>query len=220
MTKICGAKTRKGTPCQRPPVPGRTRCKLHGGATLRGEESGTFKHGRYSKYMPQRLKQQYEDALENDETNILRDNMQLRDAIISERLQTLEDAPDSATVWKELRKQLDIIERAYKDEQYGDLDVAIATLRTLSDERLIYLETLKELKDDLAEQRKDRVAISQIEYKGEQAITPQQLMTLMGAVVHLITETVSSKDERIRLADGLDNLITIPSPAEVVASAP
>ena len=28
---ICGAKTRSGTPCKRGPVPGKTRCKLHGG---------------------------------------------------------------------------------------------------------------------------------------------------------------------------------------------
>lgn len=28
---ICGARTRKGTPCQCQPVPGKRRCKLHGG---------------------------------------------------------------------------------------------------------------------------------------------------------------------------------------------
>jgi hypothetical protein len=28
---LCGAKTRKGTPCQCLPVPGKRRCKFHGG---------------------------------------------------------------------------------------------------------------------------------------------------------------------------------------------
>jgi hypothetical protein len=28
---VCGATTRRGTACQNPPEPGRTRCKFHGG---------------------------------------------------------------------------------------------------------------------------------------------------------------------------------------------
>ena len=31
MAETCGAKTRSGEPCKRAPVPGKTRCKLHGG---------------------------------------------------------------------------------------------------------------------------------------------------------------------------------------------
>jgi hypothetical protein len=30
--KICGKKTRAGTPCQKPPIAGATVCRLHGGA--------------------------------------------------------------------------------------------------------------------------------------------------------------------------------------------
>jgi hypothetical protein len=44
----CGAKTRAGTPCERFPVPGRTRCKLHGGASPRGVAHPRFQHGVYS----------------------------------------------------------------------------------------------------------------------------------------------------------------------------
>jgi len=31
MSRKCGAKTRNGAPCQRPPLAGKTRCRLHGG---------------------------------------------------------------------------------------------------------------------------------------------------------------------------------------------
>lgn len=44
----CGAKTRAGTPCQRAPLAGRTRCRLHGGATPRGRASPHWRHGRRS----------------------------------------------------------------------------------------------------------------------------------------------------------------------------
>jgi hypothetical protein len=43
----CGAKTRAGTPCRRGPVSGKTRCKLHGGAST-GPRVPATKHGIYS----------------------------------------------------------------------------------------------------------------------------------------------------------------------------
>lgn len=52
---VCGAKTRQGTPCRRYAVPGRTRCRLHGGLTPVGMGSPNYKHGRFSKYLPQHL---------------------------------------------------------------------------------------------------------------------------------------------------------------------
>jgi len=51
ITGKCGAKTRDGTPCELPAGWGTDhvgwgRCKLHGGATPRGENSPHFRHGR------------------------------------------------------------------------------------------------------------------------------------------------------------------------------
>ena len=44
----CGAKTRKGTPCQAPAVAGKARCRMHGGAAGSGAPEGNqnaLKHG-------------------------------------------------------------------------------------------------------------------------------------------------------------------------------
>lgn len=54
---ICGAKTRDGTPCKRKPSKGRERCYMHGGAQPRGAENPNFKHGLYSKYAGESLKE-------------------------------------------------------------------------------------------------------------------------------------------------------------------
>lgn len=48
----CGARTRKGTPCQAPAVSGKARCRMHGGAQGSGAPRGNrnaFKHGLYSR---------------------------------------------------------------------------------------------------------------------------------------------------------------------------
>lgn len=47
----CGARTRKGTPCQSPAVKGKTRCRMHGGAPGSGAPKGNrnaLKHGLYT----------------------------------------------------------------------------------------------------------------------------------------------------------------------------
>ena len=48
----CGAKTRRGSPCQSPAVSGKRRCRMHGGAEGSGAPKGNrnaFKHGLYTK---------------------------------------------------------------------------------------------------------------------------------------------------------------------------
>ena len=47
----CGAKTRKGAPCQAPAVSGKSRCRMHGGAEGSGAPKGNqnaLKQGLYT----------------------------------------------------------------------------------------------------------------------------------------------------------------------------
>jgi glucans biosynthesis protein len=47
----CGAKTRAGSPCLRPAIRGRRRCRLHGGASTgapRGHKNGNFRNGNWT----------------------------------------------------------------------------------------------------------------------------------------------------------------------------
>jgi len=65
----CGAKTRRGTACQKPPLNGKTRCRLHGGLSTgqkplrarRGSPAAHWKHGRRSKGFTEARKQIWAD---------------------------------------------------------------------------------------------------------------------------------------------------------------
>uniref|UniRef100_UPI004048B101 HGGxSTG domain-containing protein n=1 Tax=Limnohabitans sp. TaxID=1907725 RepID=UPI004048B101 len=46
---ICGAKTRSDAPCQKAPLIGKTRCRLHGGLSLSGINHPNYRHGRCTK---------------------------------------------------------------------------------------------------------------------------------------------------------------------------
>jgi hypothetical protein len=47
----CGAKTRRGTPCQKPALKTNARCQIHGGrgGAPSGAANGNYKNGRYTK---------------------------------------------------------------------------------------------------------------------------------------------------------------------------
>lgn len=51
----CGAKTRSGNKCKNSAMPN-GRCRLHGGKSLKGNQSPRYKHGLYSKYAGESLK--------------------------------------------------------------------------------------------------------------------------------------------------------------------
>lgn len=68
---ICGAKTRQGTPCQRRPAEGRERCSLHGGHQKRGTDHHSYKHGLYSKYAGDSLKDVIADLDEMDSEELI-----------------------------------------------------------------------------------------------------------------------------------------------------
>ncbi len=45
----CSAKTRLGGECKKPPLHGKTRCRLHGGLSLSGKGHPNYIHGKRSK---------------------------------------------------------------------------------------------------------------------------------------------------------------------------
>ena len=49
----CGAKTRSGNPCQKPPLLGRNRCRLHGGMSPKGADHWNYRNGQATKEVRQ-----------------------------------------------------------------------------------------------------------------------------------------------------------------------
>ena len=60
MAQTCGAKTRGGLPCRKPPLAGKTRCKLHGGASIYNQNAKT--HGIYANTLTEDERNQWNDV--------------------------------------------------------------------------------------------------------------------------------------------------------------
>lgn len=100
--RLCGAMTRKGTPCERAPMPN-GRCYKHGGATPSGAASPQFKTGRYSRVLPTRLLERYQEAVADPKRLEMEEEIGLLDARLADLLKRV-DTGESGALWLKLRE--------------------------------------------------------------------------------------------------------------------
>lgn len=200
---ICGAKTRSGKKCQARPM-ANGRCRMHGGKSLRGAESPTFRTGTHTDYLPTRMVAAYQAALNDPELLDLNQSIALIDSRVIDLLGRV-DTGESGQLWKdigkayaELRAATDGVERL---KAFAKMDILI-------DKGLTDYAAWSEVGRLLEDRRKHVETKQKVELQGERAVSANELMTFMGAVLNLIQSTVSSKDERIKIANGIEQLIT------------
>jgi len=110
----CQAKNRQGKQCGKSAVPGKRVCRLHGGASPGGPDSATFKHGRYSKYLPTGLLKKYEEARKDPDLLNLNNEISLIDVRLKSLIEKLPEGGASHS-WVDLKKAF----REFIAEQEG-----------------------------------------------------------------------------------------------------
>lgn len=164
---------------------GKSVCYHHGGATPVGVALPQFKSGRYSKHLPERLLEKYQVARQDPDILVLRDEIALADARLTDLL-TRVDAGESGGLWKELKG---LMEQLGTGVETADLDVARAALKGLagvvkkgSNDAAAWQEvqSVLLLREHLV--RSERLRLVQM----QQMISVEQAMTLIAA----LTETV------------------------------
>jgi hypothetical protein len=101
--KICGAQLRNkpGRVCQiRHALSANGRCRLHGGTSLRGIASATYKHGRRTRYggLPPRMKHEYQRALSDPQLLELKEEIALIHARAADLVRRV-DSGESGHLW-------------------------------------------------------------------------------------------------------------------------
>lgn len=204
----CNAKAKStGIQCKNPAIVGNAKCRLHGGKSLKGADSPSLKTGKYSKHMPTSLLSIYNGIQDEPTYQDINEYIKITDTFIRADLEKLEDAPDSAKTWKELRGQVDNLIAAFNDEQYGRCHVAIMNIDKLIDDREAYHKAVAEIRTNLAEQRKNHAAIANIEYKGESVATASDMLTFVSIVLNLVKSNVSSPKEQQTIYDAITTII-------------
>jgi Spy/CpxP family protein refolding chaperone len=87
------------------------RCRVHGGKNLAGVSHPQFKHGRYSKVIPERLRAQYEEAQDDPDLLSTREDVAFLQARIADLSQRL-NSGESGQTWQNLRREWSCYRRA------------------------------------------------------------------------------------------------------------
>lgn len=91
-----------GEQCRKNAVTGREYCRSHKGYVAAGTDHWNYKHGGYSKVIPHRLLETYEEVLENDRRNELTHEIALSESRLRDLLGRV-DSGESGALWKNLR---------------------------------------------------------------------------------------------------------------------
>ncbi len=202
----CGAKTRSGGKCKAPAMRN-GRCRLHGGKSLAGPASGTFKTGRYSKYMPARLLERYEAAIEDPELLNLKHDISLVDSRLSDLLQRV-DTGESRTLWEKARKVNQEIQKAVHDENYGRMMVQCLELDRLIGDAMVDHEAWYEIHAILDQRRKLVESEQKRLVSMQQMITSEQAMTLITAVIDTVRRNVPDRSILAAISADITRIIT------------
>ena len=125
----CGAKKRDGTPCRARAIPN-GRCRLHGGKSLIGPASPTFKHGRYSKVIPSNLGERYQQALADENLLALNEEIALFDARLGQLLSKV-DTGEAGALWRKAKDEYKLLDQAIRDGDAAELKTHMANLGVL-----------------------------------------------------------------------------------------
>lgn len=187
---ICGAKTRNGGPCRKPPLTSRNRCRLHGGKSLRGAEHPNAKHLRYSNdVVGKHLFVRYEQAANDPELLEMRDDIAITEAYIGQLLGEIESG-ESLKAWQNMSKAYDAFITANKK---GDTEEAIEHIQEIG--RLIKFGLGKHAKwQEIQQAQTHKRKLTEAQHKREndmqQRMTSEQAKNLLVFVVSTVKRRI------------------------------
>jgi hypothetical protein len=166
------------------------RCRIHGGKTPNGLALPQTKHLRYSKYLPDKLLSAYQDASSDPELLSLRHDINLIDALLLSNFEAL-DTEESGEAWKAIRKSVIDMQMAFHKDDYGKCVILLAEMRDIIDRRVLHYATEQEIRDKLEQRRKLVETVHKIDFQKERAITAEQAILLMSAMLDSVRRNVS-----------------------------
>lgn len=218
--KICGSKLRKKEVfCQNTVIFSNGRCRMHGGKSLRGIASPTFKNGSYSKYLylPERLSERVGEFIDDPRLIELRENIAVLDVRLTELYENLHKS-EPAEVWLDLKskfiewqdgeKLLPKLEDDARERQIQmneqmkdkfDLLLTFGANEQSKDERIWdKIISLSEQRRKLVDSESKRVKDSQ------QSITTEEFNKFVRFILAVILENVPDHQTRARIAEQLN----------------
>jgi hypothetical protein len=206
----CNAKNRQGEQCGNHAANGTSKCKFHGGASLVGIASPSFKTGRYSKHLPSRLAARYAEALSDPELLALRDEIALVQTRETELLEHL-DSGLSLQRWRAAQTAYSNLIVAMQARDSAGLQTALIALEDAlgapaRDDYAVWDEVvaLTEQRRKLVDSEQKRLAVAQ------QMISAEQAMALIARLTDTVRKHVDDPSVLAAIAAELRAIVDAP----------
>ena len=206
----CGAKTRSGSPCEHWPIRGRTRCLLHGGRSLAGPASATWRHGRRSRYLPRRLAEKFQEALHDPDLVSLIPDLATLDARLAELLQRLERGGESGAVWHALADERRALVAAKARDDKTAAAASLSKILALIDkgggEETLWeqIQATLELRRRLVSSEAKRA------HDARTSLSLDEVVVLVSAIAEAIKTTVVDPVDRRHILMRMNDLLVLP----------
>lgn len=203
LSKRCGAKKKNGEICKGQALPN-GRCKFHGGMNIPpGPDHPNYKTGKYSKFLPKKLLETYEQSLNDPNLLALKQEIAVIDSRIVELLGKV-DQGEAGELWKKLK---DKYRSCLKEEDGVKQTMLLSDLGQLINcgykdhmtwgEIYVVLEQRKKLVES---ERKRYIEMGQM-------ITAEQAAILISQVSKLITDNVEDRETLLKITHGLSGML-------------
>jgi hypothetical protein len=182
------------------------RCRFHGGMSLAGPAAPNFKTGRYSKYLPAKLLEQYHAAIADETLLELRHEIALVDVRIGEILGKV-DTGESGHVWHDLREALRAFVDALSRRDAQRMREPLQRMQDLVSRGAAEYSAW----DDVVELLEQRRKLVESERKRlvemQQMMTNEQAMVLLAVVVDTIRKHVTDRQALAAISADITRLV-------------
>lgn len=196
------------------------RCRYHGGASLKGVDSPSYKTGRYSKYAPTQLIPLIDEAFRDPAMLSQRQEIALVTSRAESLMQQMESCPTGRT-WNELRKlfqdwrtgEIEAKQCATAGDDMGEKrarersTAACVALGRILDAGQSEFESWEQI-GSLVEQRRKLVESERKRLvESQQVIALTQVQTILDALIRTIREHVVDGPTVLRIESGFSSIL-------------
>jgi hypothetical protein len=193
-------------------------CYMHGGKTPSGLALPQTTHGRYSKHLPTRLTERYQQALADPGLLELREEVSLVDARLADVLGRV-DSGESGAAWALLKAQF----RDYRKAREGaDKTAALLAIEDTIRDGLDDYAAWEEVRSRIDQRSRLVSSERQRLVQMQQMVTVEQAMTLLAAVSDTVRRHVTDSSALAGISADLGRLVAVearrgvgPEPAPV-----
>ena len=184
---------RTGERCKANAMKGKDVCRHHGGKSKVGAEVATYRDGRYSRYLPERLAARYEEASRDTELLSLREDVALLDARLSELIGQA-DTGESGAAWARVQKALKDLRKAEAGGNPDKKREARFSLEDAIDMGGTGLEVWREIGEHLERRRKLTESERKRLLDMQQMVTAERATVLVAALIATVKKHVRNGD--------------------------